>query len=324
MKKIVKLLASALLLFAVVLLAIPVKADQVKITVQAAGDCTLGSDDRFNTNFINYYKNNDSAYFLKKVKSVFKKDDITIVNLEGTFTPNKVRRQKTFTFRAPTKFVKILNDGNVEVVNIANNHTYDYNEKGYKDTIKTLNAAGVDYCGNGHISYKTVKGVKMAFLGYNALDGVGKATVKKDIKEAKKKGAVITIVSFHWGIEREYSFNSKQKELAHAAINGGADLVLGHHPHVLQGIEKYKGKYICYSLGNFCFGGNSNPSDKDTMIFRQVFTVEDGVVKDNAEYKIIPCSLSGKKTTNNFQPVVLKGSEKNRVLKKIKRMSKNL
>lgn len=324
MKKLLKALASALLLFAVVLIAIPAKADQVKITLSAAGDCTLGSDDRFNTNFFTYYNNNGSKYFLKKVKSVFTEDDVTIVNLEGTFTPSKNRRQKTFTFRAPKKYVHILNEGNVEVVNIANNHTYDYNVKGFNDTKKTLEAADIAYCGYGNIAYKDVKGVKMAFLGYNALEGVSGKTVKNDIKKAKQNGAVITVVSFHWGIEREYAFNSNQKKLAHAAIDGGADLVLGHHPHVLQGIEKYKGKYICYSLGNFCFGGNSNPSDKDTMIFRQQFTVNNGVVESDAKYRIIPCSLSGKKTSNNFQPVILKGSEKNRVLKKIKKMSRNL
>lgn len=100
--------------------------------------------------------------------------------------------------------------------------------------------------------------------------------MKNGISRAKKNNAEIIIVSFHWGTERKYYPNSKQKSLGHYAINCGASLVLGHHPHVLQGIEQYKGRYIVYSLGNFCFGGNSNPKDKDTMIFQQTFTLKNG------------------------------------------------
>ena len=112
-----------------------------------------------------------------------------------------------------------------------------------------------------------------------------------------------------------------QKDAAHAAIDAGADLVLGHHPHVLQGIEKYNGRYICYSLGNFCFGGNKNPSDKDTMIFQQTFTFENGNLLDDSNINIIPCSLSSSGKKNDYKPRVLKGSEKDRVMKKIQDMS---
>ena len=100
--------------------------------------------------------------------------------------------------------------------------------------------------------------------------------------------------------------------------------MLGHHPHVLQGIEEYKGRYIVHSLGNFCFGGNTNPADKDTMIFQQTFTVKGGKLtkKDNA--RIIPCSLSGSKSTNTFQPRILKGSEKKALIKKMNRLSRGM
>ena len=110
-----------------------------------------------------------------------------------------------------------------------------------------------------------------------------KATqVKENIQALKDAGAQIIIVNFHWGIEKEYTPNATQKKLAHLAVDEGADLVIGHHPHVLEGIEKYNGKYIAYSLGNFCFGGNKNPSDKDTMIFQQTFTIDtDGKVADD-------------------------------------------
>lgn len=112
--------------------------------------------------------------------------------------------------------------------------------------------------------------------------------------------------------------------LAHSAIDHGADLVLGHHPHVLQGIEVYNGKNIVYSLGNFCFGGNSNPSDKDTMIFQQTFTVQNGELVEDNVTNVIPCSLSSESGRNTYQPTPLEGEEKDRVMAKIEEFSAGL
>ena len=164
----------------------------------------------------------------------------------------------------------------------------------------------------------------MAFLGFSQINGVTNAQVKETIKKAKKKRAKIIIVSFHWGIEKSYNSNSTQRTLGHTAIDCGASLVLGHHPHVLQGIEKYKGRYIVYSLGNFCFGGNVNPQDKDTMIFQQTFYVKKGKLLKKNDVKVIPCSLSGSSTHNDYQPRILSGSERKRVLRKINGMSKGM
>lgn len=300
------------------------KNKSIKITISAAGDCTLGVDSRYNNTFNDYYKKKGSAYFLKKVKKVFSKDDVTIVNLEGPFTNATSRANKTFTFKGPASYAKILKKGSVEVVNVANNHTFDYGSKGYSDTLKTLKKNSIKYCRNGSVAYKTVKGIKIAFLGFNKLDGITSSDVKKVIKKAKKQKAKIIIVSFHWGIEKDYYPTTIQKSLAHDAIRDGATLVLGHHPHVLQGIERYKGRYIVYSLGNFCFGGNTNPSDKDTMIFQQTFTVKNGKVEKNKDIKVIPCSLSSSSYTNDFQPKILTGKSKTRVLKKINKLSRGM
>lgn len=297
------------------------KNKSIKITISAAGDCTLGVDSRYNNTFNNYYKKNGSAYFLKKVKKVFSKDDVTIVNLEGPFTNATNRASKTFTFKGPASYAKILKKGSVEVVNVANNHTFDYGKKGYSDTLRTLKKNKIKYCRNGSIAYKTVKGIKIAFLGFNQLEGITSSDVKKAIKKAKKQKAKIIIVSFHWGIERDYYPSAIQKSLGHAAIRDGATLILGHHPHVLQGMERYKGRYIVYSLGNFCFGGNTNPSDKDTMIFQQTFTIKNGRVAKNKDIKVIPCSLSSSSYTNDFQPRILSGKNRKRVLKKINKLS---
>lgn len=298
------------------------KKETMEITVSAAGDCTLGVDSRYNSVFNEYYRVHGSAYFLQKVKKVFSKDDITIVNLEGALTDAVNRADKTFTFKGPADYVKILKKGSVEVVNTANNHTFDYGKQGYLDTVKTLKKNRVKYCRNNVIAYQTVKGIKTAFLGFNQLDGVTKKTVKKTIQKAKRKNAQIIIVSFHWGIEGSYYPNSTQKSLARTAVKSGASLVLGHHPHILQGIERYKGRYIVYSLGNFCFGGNTNPGDKDTMIFQQTFSVKDGAVEKNKDIKVIPCSISSKSYTNDFQPRTLTGSEKARVIKKMNGLSR--
>jgi poly-gamma-glutamate synthesis protein (capsule biosynthesis protein) len=300
------------------------KNKTVEITISAAGDCTLGVDSRYNNTFNSYYNKNGAAYFLKKVKKVFSKDDATIVNLEGPLTTSTSRASKTFTFKGPAKYAKILTKGSVEVVNTANNHTFDFGSSGYSDTTKTLKKNKIAYCRNSAIAYKTVKGVKIAFLGFSSLEGVSNATVKSTIQTAKRKKAKIIIVSFHWGIENDYYPNSTQKSLARSAIDNGATLVLGHHPHVLQGIERYKGRYIVYSLGNFCFGGNVNPADKDTMIFQQTFTVKNGKVQKNKDIKVIPCSLSSSSNTNDFQPRVLSGKSKKRVLAKINRLSSSM
>lgn len=294
------------------------------ITISAAGDCTLGVDSRYNNQFNNYYKKKGDSYFLQKVRPVFSQDDITIVNFEGTLTNSAKRARKTFTFKGPKKYASILKKGSVEVVNLANNHSKDFGKTSFTDTQKTMKANKIGYCYNTTINYQTVKGVKTAFLGFNALEKVTKKQVKSAIAQAKNKKAKIIIVSFHWGIERKYYPNTKQKSLGHYAIDCGASLVLGHHPHVLQGIEQYKGRYIVYSLGNFCFGGNSNPKDKDTMIFQQTFTVKNGKLQNKNDARIILCSLSSHKNTNDFQPRILSGSEKKRLINKMNTLSKKL
>ena len=300
------------------------KNQTVKITISAAGDCTLGVDSRYNNTFNYYYNQNGAAYFLKKVKPIFSKDDVTIVNFEGTLTNSATRANKTFTFKGPSFYTSILKKGSVEVVNLANNHTMDFGTTGYYDTKKALENSKIKYCHNEIIAYKTVKGVKIAFIGFNRLNGVSEQQIKDTIRTAKKKKASIIIVSFHWGIERDYYPDATQKTLGHCAIDNGASLVLGHHPHVLQGIEKYKNRYIVYSLGNFCFGGNTNPSDKDTMIFQQTFYVKNKKLLKKKDVKVIPCSLSSTNYTNNYQPIPLKGENKYRLIRKINQLSNGM
>ena len=299
--------------------------DPVSLTVSVVGDCTLGTDETFDysTSLNAYFDNYGSSYFLQNVKPIFSADDLTIANFEGTLTESDAREDKTFAFKAPASFAKILTDGNVEAVTTANNHSHDYGEQGFTDTLNALDAEGITHFGYDETAVMDIKGVKVGLVGiYELKDHMERAQqVKDNIAKVKEEGAQLVIVIFHWGNEKEEVPDSNQMALGRLAIDEGADLVCGHHPHVLQGIETYKGKNIVYSLGNFCFGGNSAPSDMDSMIFQQTFTItEDGVQADNVT-NIIPCSISSEYGYNNYQPTPAEGEEAQRIKNKIEERS---
>lgn len=302
--------------------------EPVKIVVSSIGDCTLGTDVNFNqaTSLNAYYETHGPDYFFKNVRPILENDDLSIVNMEGTLTTSEDRQDKTFAFKGPAEYAKILSGSSVEAANMANNHSRDYGEQSYTDTLKALEDEGIVTFGYEHVKILDIKGVKVGVTGiYELAEHLEKKQqVKENIAALKESGAQLIIINFHWGIEREYIPNDTQKQLAHLAIDEGADLVIGHHPHVLQGVEKYKDKYIAYSLGNFCFGGNSNPGDKDTMIFQQTFTISNKSVEKNDDINIIPCSLSSSGGYNDYCPTVLEGAEKQRVLDKIKKYSEEL
>lgn len=293
------------------------------ITLSFAGDCTLGTDENFDrsTSFnAKYDAVDDPAYFFANVADIFAADDATIVNMEGTLTDSATRADKTFAFKADPTYAEILKAGNVDAASLANNHSKDYGEKSYTDTIAAVEAVGIPTFGYDRIAYLDVKGIKVALIGtYELAEGIGiKDEMVDNIHKAKDEGAQIIVVFTHWGNERETVPDNVQMELGHAAINAGATLVVGSHPHVIQGIEDYNSHNIVYSLGNFCFGGNKNPSDKDCMIFQQTFTVQgDNVTIDSTN--VIPCSISSSSSSNNYQPTPAEGDEKERIEAKIKR-----
>lgn len=301
-------------------------AEPVSITVSMVGDCTLGTDVNFDqsTSFDAFYQmKNDPGYFFQNVKDIFTADDLTVANMEGTLTTSNDRQQKTFAFKGDPSYTEILTRGGVEATNLANNHSHDYGDQSYEDTIQYLEAAGITTFGYDRTAVMDVKGIKVGLIGiYELKDGLGRQQQVIDtIQEVKDQGAQVIIVSFHWGTEKSNIPDDIQKTLAHLAVDQGADLVVGHHPHVLQGIEKYQGKNIVYSLGNFCFGGNSAPSDMDSMIFQQTFTISnDGVKADNVT-NIIPCSISSAYGYNNYQPTPAEGDEKTRIMEKIQERS---
>ena len=299
----------------------------VSLTLSVVGDCTLGTDETFDydTSLNAYYENYGADYFLQNVKDIFSTDDLTIANFEGTLTDSDEREDKTFAFRAPASYASILTGGSVEAVNTANNHSHDYGDQSFDDTLAALNDAGIVHFGYDETAVMDVKGIKVGLVGiYELYDHLEREQQLKDnIAKVKADGAQLIVVIFHWGNETETVPDSNQTTLGRIAIDEGADLVCGHHPHVLQGIETYKGRNIVYSLGNFCFGGNSSPSDMDTMIYQQTFTIDaDGVKKDNVT-NIIPCSISSAAYDgyNNYQPTPAEGDEATRILGKINERS---
>lgn len=297
-----------------------------QVTISAAGDFTLGTDENFDYSTslpARYEEVQDPGYFLQNVKDIFASDDLTIVNLEGPLTTSEERADKQFSFKGDPSYTEILTSGSVEACNLANNHSKDYGIQGYEDTIANVEAAGIKTFGYERTAIWETNGVKVGLAGvYELAEGMDcQDDMTAAIQSLKDAGADLVIVSFHWGVEKENYPDETQQTLAHAAIDQGADLVLGHHPHVLQGIEKYQGKYIVYSLGNFCFGGNKNPSDKDTMIFQQTFTLENGEVVEDDAINIIPCRISSEDDYNNYQPTPAEGEEAQRILGRVQEYS---
>ena len=291
------------------------------VTMTAVGDCTLATDINADPNgslkSVAESLNGDYSYFFKNVAPIFSEDDLTIVNFEGTLSNQGTRQDKQFAFRGKPEYVQILTSSSVEAANLANNHSADYGDVSLSDTIKYLNEAGISNFIGTNNAIRDVNVISVGLVGIDALDETEAAKLENVIGSVKSLGAQLVIVSIHWGEEKATAPNDTQIELAHKAIDAGADLVLGTHPHVLQGIEKYNGKYIAYSLGNFCFGGNNNPADKDTVIYRQTFTFVDGVMQEDDNMTLIPATISGHDEYNDYQPAIAEGDRKTQIENKL-------
>lgn len=230
-------------------------------------------------------------YSYAQLDGMFKKDDLTVVNLETPVTYGGVgAANKQFVFKGSPLALDALKSAGVDAVNMANNHTLDQGEEGLRDTLKHLSERGIPYVGAGLNSkeaftaqYFERKGIKIALLGFtrvipatNWMAGKTKpglasvydsAEGLKAISAAKKKADIVVVI-VHWGKERVEQYDNIQQSLGHSFIDAGADLVIGGHPHVLQGIEPYKGKWIAYSTGNFIFTRSTLPTTWETAIFQ--------------------------------------------------------
>lgn len=306
------------------------KEDILTVTISAAGDCSLGNhqDQEYAYSFRQTYDQiEDEGYFFANVQDYFDNDDMTIVNFEGVLTYSEERDEtRTYNIKGDPGYARLLTVGSIEAVSFANNHRLDYGTRGSDDTVAALAAEGILYAYDKNVCvYETEKGIRIGIVSVNEVAwGLGsEQLLAEGIGKLQEQGADLILACCHWGIERENYPTENQKYLGHKCIDLGADLVIGHHPHVLQGVEEYNGKFIIYSLANFCFGANRNPVDKDTMIFRQTFTFIDGVKQEDRQIQIIPCSVSSVKDRNNFQPTPVWGEEAARIIGRINTYSKD-
>ena len=304
------------------------EGEPAEILLSFTGDCILGTDEFFawDTGLPAYYNLYGPEYFLKNVRSIFEEDDLTIVNMEGTLTEETTRVDKQFAFKGDPEYVKILTSSSVEAANVANNHSHDYGEKSFQDTVQTLEENGIKTFGYDDVAVLEVKGIRVGMFGIYELDDHLERIpqVKQDIAKLKDQNVDIIVAVFHWSNELVTVPDENQVTLAHLAIDEGADVVVGHHPHVVQGIDEYKGKTIAYSLGNFCFGGNTHPTEMDTFIFQQKFILDGKRNITGSEYKVIPCRVSSETTYNNYQPTPLMGEEAKETMDKIEERSQEI
>ncbi len=285
-----------------------------------AGDCTLGTMYQVYSATSSFpgIVGEDYDYPFASVREWFANDDFTMVNLEGPLTNEGTPSDKSYCFRGDPKLAAILPAGSVECVSLANNHSEDFGLIGYENTKTALDGVGVAYAGNGEtIIYETERGLKIGVLAVAFY--IDHEEMAEKIVSLKDRGAQVVVVSFHWGNEGYFSHTYDQCLYAYAAIDAGAHIVYGHHPHVLQPIEEYNGGIIYYSLGNFAFGGNDCPRDFDTALISQEIIVDvDGTVS-LGQCNPIPCSISPVDHINRFQPTPAEeGSERyDRVMEKL-------
>ena len=242
------------------------------------------------------------GYVFEKTIQYFEDDDFTMANFECALTNETTAADKNFTFRAPPEYVDILTEGSVEFVTLGNNHVLDYGEQGYADTKATLDEAGIGYAGRDEYTvYETESGLKIGVYAVSFPESTTQIT--NGISALKEAGAEFIIAAMHWGDEGAYDVNSNQLTWGHAAVDAGADVVYGSHPHTLQPVEIYNGHYIFYSMGNWSFGGNTNPRDKDTVIAKLEVTRDVDGTCSVTDMRLIPCASSGVVDGNNYQPV---------------------
>lgn len=298
------------------------KMKEKTIVISTVGNCNLGTDTDFIYNrsfpYVLEENNQDYGYFFDGVDEILENDDLTIANLATTFTTSRSEITNKLNYKGEPEYSSILTEGSVEVVNLANDHTYDYGETGYTDTISSLENAGVMYFGYDNYCIKDVEGIKIGMAGIKGWnEDAAKKNTNKAIQFFKNNHVDLIIITYQWEMENENMLNSKQTNIARYAIDMGADYVVGYQQSGLQEIEYYNGKYIIYSLGNFILGENKNPEDMNTVIAQQSFHFKNGILTGNT-LNLIPCRISGSKDFNNYQPVPLSGDESEIILEKYK------
>lgn len=255
------------------------------VSLLFTGDVMLGRS--VNTRMQKYQ---DYTWPFQKTSELLKKADLSVINLEGPFKTGCLPTDSGMIFCADTKSIQGLTFSGIDIANLANNHILNQGKDGLEETISLLESSNISVTGMGKPLFKTVNNTKIALIGFNdigepahGVSGTSPETMKSQISLAKKE-AQIVVAMFHWG--NEYSKRSlRQLEMAHLAIDEGADIIIGHHPHWVQEFEEYKGKPIYYSLGNFVFDQMWSLETRKGLVVK--ITIEDNKVTKREEFPII-------------------------------------
>ena len=315
-----KRLLSLLLLAALLLtLAAPALADR-QITVTFTGDVTLGCEERLRDKdyaFNGFARSEGFDWFFANVKHIFEADDLTVVNLEGVLSDSSSSENtgKTYRFRGRPSYADILKNASIEAVNLANNHTADYGSQGLKATRATLKGNGIGFFGNRYVYVHDFGGIRMGFLGVWQSDYLdNREWFMKKIQALKADGVNSIVFTFHCGTEYARRHGDSQANFASFALQQGCDLVVMHHPHVLQGIDVMGNRNVLWSLGNFCFGGNCEVRELYTAIAQVTFTFADDGTYKGQQLRLYPAHISGTYPNSNFQPKLVTGQDADYVM----------
>ena len=293
-----------------------------QVVITFAGDCTIGCEERLmwaDYSFEGYVAKKGLGYFLEKMKPLFAQDDLTVVNFEGVLKDNDYGKvNKTYCFRGLPEYAQVLAQGGVEAVNLSNNHTGDYGNMGRDSTLAALKAADIAPFDSDTAYVFEKDGVKIAFYGITRTAYHEKKNYyRQSIRKLRENGADVVVCFMHFGQEYSSRHDKGQTDMAHTMIDAGADLVVGSHPHVVQGMEVYKGAYILYSMGNFVFGGNAKVRSNECIVPRVTLRFDDGGKYLGLGLRIYPANISGNSELNDYQPRLVQGNAADAVYKRL-------
>ncbi|MDO4484371.1 MAG: CapA family protein [Clostridia bacterium] len=291
------------------------------VTISLVGDCTVGDQWKYRGmgyTFTGKMKTLGLDYPFSLVADLFAADDLTLANCEGCLTDRKPDKKvrNLMTLGAPTSFGEVFKLGNVDACGVANNHSKNFGEKGWIDTINTLNALGIGTFGDSEYFITEIKGAKIGIFGFSYPYNEAKfKRCEEAIAHLKEEGCTFIIASCHWGKEESLRINASQSKYAPMLIDAGVDMVYGHGSHTLQPIQIYNGKVILYSTSNFTFGANARPKDDDTAVFQVIFNVNADGTMDAVELTAIPFKMHN---NGDYRPYPIEDEAgKEQVLRKL-------
>ena len=295
------------------------------VRITFLGDCTLGGEEKARNLYRGFEETiarNGFAYPFRGLTALTAPDDLTVANLEGVLSDRSDLRKvdKTYNFKGPAAYTEILKEGSVECVTLANNHSRDYGPAGYADTVRALKKAGVAYFNTDSMAvWRSDEGLMIGFLGASVhMSGDRFKEHQRQAEILRSIGCAAVITVMHAGREYESEPGDYQKQIARRTVSCGVDLVVGHHPHIVQGYEILNGVPVVYSLGNCVFGGNLNPRDHDALALQADLSFEDGELS-GMKLHFWPIAVSGEASFNDYSPVLLTGDDAERVLRKMEK-----